>query len=670
MSLDKLAVLFIIIILPISVVLNVYTDAQIKTLNLQLSYDTKLNSATADAVKAYQLNAFNESTSDLSASKMRDIDAAASTFFNSLGTSLNMDSYNIETLQSYVPALVFTMYDGYYIYSKYSNTLTNVENNSSGSKYQDGQLLYGTHPFVSYSCRYKRTLNSNNDDFVISYTLDNYITIQGQIGGEWINDSGYLIDTEGSSTKTVIGTNKITYRGVDIVPETIDTERVGGVDNNGNKLEYKYHKINGVKYYYDEKHSDSRGTSEPKWFSLINGDKDYINSKYNLYTDFSAYNYYNDAYNFTKRVKDKYKLENLTARNVVDADLEQAGKNENIFGSTFSERIEEPDSNFNEHRLAVIKYTIEKNLSIAIKNYNRFENGVEADFQMPKLEETEWDKILNNMTLISFLQGMPIGGKIYNGCCVIPNNKNDEVITENSIYIGNTSNKYYYKPTYAEFQEADNLIGILNTDLERRSIESGDASILPDNYYPKEYFADYDSVVIPTKNVNLYAEETEESLRQYAYNGNIYKYMKEKAEANVAKANVAKAYFTALGRERNSTYRINEPYKLPQDAKYYQNNSHRYYMYTMDTGKEKTWDEAEAFCESVGGHLVTINSASEKTFLQNNVINNNSLFWIGWIRGNGWLTKEDTGYSFSGIEYGIDNDNSNRTASSFICEWE
>lgn len=220
---------------------------------------------------------------------------------------------------------------------------------------------------------------------------------------------------------------------------------------------------------------------------------------------------------------------------------------------------------------------------------------------------------------------------------------------------------YYYKPTYFEFNDTDSLTGILNIDLERRSIESGDASTEPDNYYPKEYYANYDSVVNPTKNVNLYAEETNESLNQYAYNGNIYKYMEK------AKSNVAKAYFTALGRERNSTYRINEPYKIPQDAKYYQNNSHRYYMYT---GMETTWDEAEAFCESVGGHLVTINSASEKTFLQNNVINNNSLFWIGWIRGNGWLTKEDTGYSFSGIEYGIDNDNSNRTASSFICEWE
>ena len=76
--------------------------------------------------------------------------------------------------------------------------------------------------------------------------------------------------------------------------------------------------------------------------------------------------------------------------------------------------IEEPQSKFNEHRLAVIKYSIEKNLSIAIANYNNY-TGVKANFQMPKLKEDEWDKIYSNISIISFLQGLNIGGKVYNG---------------------------------------------------------------------------------------------------------------------------------------------------------------------------------------------------------------------------------------------------------------
>ena len=59
--------------------------------------------------------------------------------------------------------------------------------------------------------------------------------------------------------------------------------------------------------------------------------------------------------------------------------------------------IEEPNSNFNQHRLAVIRYSIEKNLAAAIANYNYF-SGSTNNFLMPKLKEDEWDKILNNIS--------------------------------------------------------------------------------------------------------------------------------------------------------------------------------------------------------------------------------------------------------------------------------
>jgi len=42
MKLQHLAVIFVIIILTITLLLNGYTDSQIKTLRLQLSYDEKL----------------------------------------------------------------------------------------------------------------------------------------------------------------------------------------------------------------------------------------------------------------------------------------------------------------------------------------------------------------------------------------------------------------------------------------------------------------------------------------------------------------------------------------------------------------------------------------------------------------------------------------------------
>ena len=577
MSLEKLAVIFIIIVLPISIVLKAYTNSQNKTIELQLYYDQKLNNSTADALKAYQLNAFNETTSNLATSKMKNINAAANAFFTSLSANFDMQGYSKENLQDFVPALVFTMYDGYYMYSKYINTLTEDDYFSpeeaqaaqalgldvKPSKYQNDENasnpIYGLKPFVSYSCGYKN-YPQNGDSFVISYTLDNYITIQGIINGEYINDSGYLIDINKIPKNSIKMDNKtLTYRGVEIGPENCLEEYVG------TRL-YKYHKENGVKFYYDDQYVDGNGNVSPKWFNLLNGTKIYINNKsFSLDSDDSAYHYYLEAYAFTQRItqahsttskdifgKSCYGLSNLKVLKCDEADyLKQSNKDQNIFDI---DNIELQSSNFNQHRLAVIRYTIEKNLSIAIKNYNHYAPTVQADFEMPEFKETEWDKIQNNITLISYLQGMPIGGKIYNGCSVIANTENDEVITEDSIYIADRQmGTNYYKPTYTKFNQVafpNGATGVLSVDLKRRSIEDTN-SVQDDYYYPKFYYADYGSVVNSDENANINADNTDISNNNYAYNGNIYKYMEE--NANPA---VAKAYFTALGRERHCSYKI------------------------------------------------------------------------------------------------------------------
>ena len=94
MKIQNLAVIFIIIILPISMVLTVYVQNQVKTLELQIEYDDKLTNATYDALKAFQLNTANSSTSDLANSKLRDIEASVNTFFNSISSHFNMAGYN------------------------------------------------------------------------------------------------------------------------------------------------------------------------------------------------------------------------------------------------------------------------------------------------------------------------------------------------------------------------------------------------------------------------------------------------------------------------------------------------------------------------------------------------------------------------------------------------
>ena len=169
MKIQSLAIMFIIIILPISMVLASYTQSRVTTISLQAKYDSKLKDATYDALKAYQLNSLNDNTSEYANSKIRDIKASVNTFFNSIATNFSTAGYSKTTLQNYVPAVVYTMYDGYYIYSPYTNTWGNIETEQiptqSSGTYKDGETLYGLKPYVYYSCTYK---SGDSNDIVIT----------------------------------------------------------------------------------------------------------------------------------------------------------------------------------------------------------------------------------------------------------------------------------------------------------------------------------------------------------------------------------------------------------------------------------------------------------------------------------------------------------------------
>ena len=94
MRIQNLAIIFVIIIIPISLILSVYTQFQIQTIDIQTLYDTKLTTATYDAIKAFQLNTANSTMSDLSNSKLRDIEASIATFKNSLMSTFELRGYS------------------------------------------------------------------------------------------------------------------------------------------------------------------------------------------------------------------------------------------------------------------------------------------------------------------------------------------------------------------------------------------------------------------------------------------------------------------------------------------------------------------------------------------------------------------------------------------------
>ena len=550
MKIENLAMIFVIIIIPIALVLSVLTQYQIQTLNTQTLYDNKLTSATYDAMRAYQINANNSTTSELSNSKTRDIEASVSTFKNSIVSSFGLNGYTSDELDSYIPALVYTMYDGLYIYSPYQNIA-----NADGTIRTNGPNEYGLKPYISYSCRYK----SGNIDVVITYSLDNHIAVQGTINGTYVNKDGYLIDGITCSSTTSAAEANITYNGI-----TIGTEKLKEYLPFDSNTTYPYAKINGTKYYEvnNEIVYISNGT-------VVSQTKDSDNDKiaYNAYkniieNNYMAKQYYFDAYNFTKWFKES----GLSALEYADAwdevlvkngdkaetEYEQVweGNHTKIFqfnsssSSNIEGNIENETSQFNQHRLEIIKRKIETNLAIAISNYNSYSN-VSNVFQMPELKDDEWDQIINNISLISFLQGMPIGGKVYNGYTLITNSESEEVVLEENIYMLGADMNYHRigdKDLEKDTNDTVELVsgnygsdyssaGRLNLSFTRKYIMNSNATYY---YYPlKEFNASYNSIVMQSK-VTTYDD--------------IYQYIGEQSDE------YKKAFYTALGRERQGKF--------------------------------------------------------------------------------------------------------------------
>lgn len=266
MKYQNFAVIFVIIMLPLSMVLSYYIQAQSETLNLETQYLNKLNDSTYDAIAAYQMNSLN--TQRVTGESVKDyVLASVNTFFTTLATNLGMSSASKQYLLPYVPAILFTTYDGYYIYSPLKmEKIAEDPKTGIGVQSKEGDVIYihrespqdfralqadcdkikgdGTpsnpgmfgdeveaaypqkytnkkenakieynymlKPFIYYSAQYK---NTGYYDFVASYTLDNYVAIYGTVNlgaadsgiqgsTNEISKSGYLIDP-----------NKITLSG-------------------------------------------------------------------------------------------------------------------------------------------------------------------------------------------------------------------------------------------------------------------------------------------------------------------------------------------------------------------------------------------------------------------------------------------------------------------------
>ncbi len=650
MKLQQLAVIFVIIVLPISLVLSIYTSNNIDVLGTQADYDNILITATNDSVNAYQMNTLRNGYSTINDSKIRDISASVNTFFNSLASGLGSSGYRREDLEPYIPALLFTLYDGYYLYGDYQNAVTidsGVQNYSTENS-NNLASRSGVKPFIYYTCEYR---GSGSFDIVINYTLDNYITVMGKdSSGEIVNMAGYLINP-GSVSGGGENSDSATAHGVTIEPETlgeyivaIDTvpregENATGTEYVSRKPEYfQYVYYNNQKYYLDTKYNDEGNTDNPSrtsstyvtienedsentgegteseeginLFRLNNnlrvylneneanglaeylGLEDYTEIDESTFIDKSAVNYYNKALEFsndfielfqgqsnlqivTKSFNDQLSYTSVNTETGEEMPLHARYDYEDNISEVFNisdENDPELESSlFNEHRMDVIISSIESNLLSIIANFN-IHNDSGFEFALPVLSEDDWYTITNNVTVVSFMQGLPIENyKYYSNYAVVANTKNKEFVSRDSIILREVESGEretdiegtYHNPRCITLTDegSGDLIGYNLIDYQQQltSYDVVDPSshqtteTLTFYYYPHSGSGAYECVIGREDVIFSSDNLIEGSAFQSREESGLNEY-----DGRTPSENVRKAYITALAREKYSLYKVSD----------------------------------------------------------------------------------------------------------------
>lgn len=595
MKLQNMTVIFIIIMIPIIIVTSYYIGLQIKTITMQKDYTVKLQTAAKDSIQALEINTveWNSASSNLADSKRRDVLASINTFTTSLANNMGIGGAGKGRIQTYIPAIVYTMYDGYYIYSaslmKDQKTdkdgLTQFEKDTSGK--DTGNIKYNTEgtssyqyilkPYSPYSARYV----NGNVDVTVNYTLDNYIRVYGKVGtgdeDKSVAKEGYLVvcdSDEGVKGVTSGRISGIEYRGAVIKPETlkenvynvyIDKEEIKeypyiydqydnklywdgnnyfSVDKYNNKvylqnalpegdagfsITNRFRKISipvenrqgeltvqkvfqilnpggGFKFYYENESGafveftsvENIDGSDNKKLAGVEVEKD---------KDFSAINYCVESYVFTKWVTKN--LGNITVgdmqistgnsinslKNITSAEQQYYGQYNNVDDRANIFEINDINNNpdpenddayaksvLAQHKKDIIINTIEKNLSQATAQAQAM--NLNYEYRLPQLSYDEWEQALSNISIIAFMQGMPIGLKYYNNYAIATSTLNKEFVDPDELYFAGTDDQYYHQRQCEQATGSD-YVGYRSIDYVAKSYEvESDTTKSTKYYYP------------------------------------------------------------------------------------------------------------------------------------------------------------------------------------------
>ena len=527
MDFQKMMIIFILIFVPISVVLSAYIRNQVDTIQLQADYKDKLINSTYEAINAYEMNTMSPDVAVGEGNK-RYVLASVNTFFNSLATNLGVSGSNINDLKYYVPAILFTNYDGYYIYSptkmpkvatdskgialssdstgklqylkkdvmgNNSNDFTDSVDSSIGTKKESSievndeskladengdigyEYQYIVKPYVYYSATYHK---DNKYDIIVNYSLDNYISLYGRIyNGNWIEftKSGYFIDyrkvlfdgnlymecfdgrgynqdqnvANGNITKDMsFSSNSNTVFQPFELSDTNKLNDIYRYITDYSKSDYNNSRSDNSRLQTGDEIIEDSLKYKPQDIGIIietsDGQKIKIDKNDESPEAIAAKEYYLKAYFFSKWVDENLGTHVEINSIITDVDQNASGiddkiainfeSDDKLFEISDDNNPESSESYFYNHRRAVIQNSILYSLNSAISSYSQHYGDFQN--QLPVLREDDWDKILDNISMTTFLQGLPCGTKRFNDYATITSTNNNQFIDKDNLYYTKT----------------------------------------------------------------------------------------------------------------------------------------------------------------------------------------------------------------------------------------
>lgn len=668
MKIQNLAVIFAIIILPMVIIFSYYIHKEIDTIVLQTSYDTKLIDSTHDAMAAFEINTANENLSSVSDSLRSIIEASTNVFFNTLATNFGMSNIGKSTIEPYVPAILYTLYDGYYIYAPtrtpevltyneddiiyvgdrgvtfnstmddgtekigiYSFNKDEYKKEKDGTtaeskvekearqellysqlqtnnvEYEFGQMLFLNKDNTTYSTRlhngnadpnkdtkykqehvlksympYSARYTNTKVDVVINYTLDNYITIEGNIDGVYYSKTGYLSSSglieSISGIDNILEYNEIAAeelilsgkygitlqinpfmengkRAKEDGGEAIQIAYTPILDDEGNPLSYSQINERLTKLY--ENQDTNIAFIQNYETSLANLQAICYYVKSHIFSEWVYNNLGGEPGNtsattlLAKNISDKFIKDTAnTAYSIENKEYSLYNQFEDdetiIFDKNKNPELD--DSPFASHKYNVIRNNIQYNLNLSISAYNEMLEA--SNVVMPVIDDSDWDNILTKVSVVSFLQGLNCGIKTYNNYAIASSTNNELTVIPTEIY--------YTSPI--EFNTAD-------TSHEYHKIDCDKLNNL-DNYisfrskevkYDKIYNKPSGRYLYDHRNLGCYTCAISNNYKKtIAKSGATeIKGYSDDIKISLLDPKKRKAYYVALGKERQSIYKTN-----------------------------------------------------------------------------------------------------------------